>query len=264
MVGVMPLFGVAVVEEQVARAAEHRQAVRRVPAAAGCDERDQLQACGVLPAELGERQLLLGVVGLERVLRVFERLFDEDGVPLPVRPARGVAPPPRAPVLARGRGQRERSTTSRRSRRRACSAATRTGAGRSGCPLNYLVISALTRYARLLGDDVTIEYPAGSGTRLTLAEIAEDLCRRLISIFLVGPDGRRPCFGWVERVPERPALEGQHPVLRVLPRRQRRRPRRDPPDRLDRAGGRPDPAQPRPAGPVDRGDPPEAPARTPA
>jgi hypothetical protein len=28
---------------------------------------------------------------------------------------------------------------------------------------------------------------------------------RLISIFLVGPDGRRPCFGWVERLQHDPA-----------------------------------------------------------
>ena len=30
-----------------------------------------------------------------------------------------------------------------------------------------------------------------------------------MSIFLVGPDGRRPCFGWVERLQRRPAVEGQ-------------------------------------------------------
>ena len=30
-------------------------------------------------------------------------------------------------------------------------------------PVNYLVVNALARYARFLGDDVTIEYPTGSG-----------------------------------------------------------------------------------------------------
>ena len=47
---------------------------------------------------------------------------------------------------------------------------------------------------------------------------------------------------------ERPAVARQHHVQRVLPRRQRRRAGRQPPDRLDRAGGRPD----LPAGPVRR------------
>jgi len=35
-------------------------------------------------------------------------------------------------------------------------------------PLNYLVISALERYHRFFGDEFTIEYPTGSGVRLTL------------------------------------------------------------------------------------------------
>src|SRR5262249_52687103 len=62
-------------------------------------------------------------------------------------------------------------------------------------PLNYLVISALDRYHRFFGDDFTIEYPTGSGNRLTLDKVAADLQDRLISIFTRGPDGRRPCFG---------------------------------------------------------------------
>ena len=31
-------------------------------------------------------------------------------------------------------------------------------------PVNYLVVGALQRYARYFGDDVTLEYPTGSGT----------------------------------------------------------------------------------------------------
>ena len=62
-------------------------------------------------------------------------------------------------------------------------------------PLNYLVCSALERYGRFFGEDVTLEFPTGSGNRLPLDQIAENLRGRLISLFLVGPDGRRPCFG---------------------------------------------------------------------
>jgi hypothetical protein len=65
-------------------------------------------------------------------------------------------------------------------------------------PLNYLLVSAIQRYGEFFGDDLTIEYPTGSGHQATLTEIAEDLRRRLVSLFLVGPDGRRPCFGWVD------------------------------------------------------------------
>jgi hypothetical protein len=67
-------------------------------------------------------------------------------------------------------------------------------------PLNYLICNSLERYHRFFGDELTLEYPAGSGRRLTLDAIAADLQDRLISIFLVGPDGRRPCFGWVGRL----------------------------------------------------------------
>jgi hypothetical protein len=34
---------------------------------------------------------------------------------------------------------------------------------------------------------------------LTLEEIADELCRRLLKIFLRGPDGRRPVFGGYEK-----------------------------------------------------------------
>ncbi len=62
-------------------------------------------------------------------------------------------------------------------------------------PVNYLVISALERYERFFGDEVRLEYPSRSGQHLSLAAITADLQDRLISIFLPGPDGRRPCFG---------------------------------------------------------------------
>ncbi len=72
-------------------------------------------------------------------------------------------------------------------------------------PVNYLVVHALLRYARYFGDAVTLEYPTGSGKEATLEEIGEDIRRRLISLFLVGDDGRRPCFGGVERFQDDPA-----------------------------------------------------------
>ena len=68
-----------------------------------------------------------------------------------------------------------------------------------------LVVSALERYYRLFGDELTIEYPAGLGHKVPLDVIAADLQDRLISLFTVGPDGRRPCFGWVDKLQHDPA-----------------------------------------------------------
>jgi hypothetical protein len=62
-------------------------------------------------------------------------------------------------------------------------------------PINYLLIESLRRFHHYYGDDFRVECPTGSGTMLTLLAVADELSRRLISIFLPGPDGRRPVFG---------------------------------------------------------------------
>ncbi len=62
-------------------------------------------------------------------------------------------------------------------------------------PVNYLLISVLHRYSSFFGADFTVEYPTGSGRRVTLDVVANDLQDRLISIFTAGPDGRRPFAG---------------------------------------------------------------------
>ena len=72
-------------------------------------------------------------------------------------------------------------------------------------PLNYLLINAIERYGRFFGDDFRVEFPTGSGTTLSLGEIADDLRDRLCALFLRGPDGRRPCFGGVDRLQHDPA-----------------------------------------------------------
>jgi hypothetical protein len=66
-------------------------------------------------------------------------------------------------------------------------------------PLNVLIVDALERFHRFLGEEYTVEMPTGSGQPYTLTEVAAELRRRLVSTFLPGPDGRRPVFGGVER-----------------------------------------------------------------
>jgi hypothetical protein len=62
-------------------------------------------------------------------------------------------------------------------------------------PINYLVVEALERYHHFYGDDLTVECPVGSGQRRNLREVAQELARRLGSIFLPDAAGRRPCHG---------------------------------------------------------------------
>src|SRR5207253_9112759 len=62
-------------------------------------------------------------------------------------------------------------------------------------PLNFLLVEVLQKYHRFYGDDVLVEYPTGSGTHMTLGQVADELSHRLTSIFLRDEQGRRPVFG---------------------------------------------------------------------
>ena len=62
-------------------------------------------------------------------------------------------------------------------------------------PVNGLIIRALLQYYLYYGDDFTIECPTGSGHRMNLYQVAEELGRRLTNVFVRGDDGRRPVYG---------------------------------------------------------------------
>ncbi len=62
-------------------------------------------------------------------------------------------------------------------------------------PVNFLLIESLQKFHHYLGDGFTVEYPSGSGSFLTLADVAAELSRRLTRIFLRGSNGERPVHG---------------------------------------------------------------------
>ncbi|MFY4730970.1 MGH1-like glycoside hydrolase domain-containing protein, partial [Nitrospira sp. BLG_2] len=62
-------------------------------------------------------------------------------------------------------------------------------------PVNYLLIEALERYHYFYGDTLRVECPRGSGRRLNLKQVANQLTLRLTRLFLRDSDGQRPCFG---------------------------------------------------------------------
>jgi hypothetical protein len=66
-------------------------------------------------------------------------------------------------------------------------------------PLNYLTIISLRNWDAWMGDDFTVEYPTGSGHRVRLIEVSEDIARRLVSIWLPDASGRRPVYGAIEK-----------------------------------------------------------------
>jgi hypothetical protein len=62
-------------------------------------------------------------------------------------------------------------------------------------PINLLLIRALVHHYRYYGDELKVECPTGSGTMMTLFEVASELSRRLATTFLRDGDGRRPVYG---------------------------------------------------------------------
>jgi hypothetical protein len=66
-------------------------------------------------------------------------------------------------------------------------------------PVNFLLVESLQRFHHYLGPEFTVECPTGSGQWMNLSEVADELSRRLTSVFLRGNDGRRPVHGADER-----------------------------------------------------------------
>ena len=180
-------------------------------------------------------RLMLSMLNDDKLRRVLARMLDPNEF-LGDHGIRSLsALPPRPPVhLSTSAGRTTTSTT--------CPAESDTGmfGGNSNwrgpiwAPINALIVRALLQMYSYYGDDFRVECPTGSGQYMTLYEVAQELSNRLASIFLLDTGGRRPVLRRRQEVHRRSALPRPRPLLRVLPRRQRRRPRRQPPDRLDR------------------------------
>jgi hypothetical protein len=204
MVGIVPLLGaVTVHEQQIIDLELFQKTFGRMLERRNID-RQILETAGFVLGDPGNRRFLFGIVPPPRLMRVFERLFDE-GEFLSPHGLRSISAFHREhPVTIDLDGgsatvdyQPAESNTS-------MFGGNSNWRGPVWFPLNHLAISALERYGQHMGDSFTIEYPTGSGQRLTLSAVADDLRRRLISLFVPGEDGRRPCYGWVQRLQSDP------------------------------------------------------------
>jgi hypothetical protein len=57
-------------------------------------------------------------------------------------------------------------------------------------PLNYMIIQSLRKYYTFYGDEYQYEFPTGSGKKLNLKQIANELTKRLIKLFEADKDGK--------------------------------------------------------------------------
>ncbi|MEP6583668.1 MAG: glucosidase [Ginsengibacter sp.] len=62
-------------------------------------------------------------------------------------------------------------------------------------PINYILIQAVRKYGEFYGDDMLVECPTGSGNMMNLNQVADELSRRVISLFKSEEEGKRSIFG---------------------------------------------------------------------
>jgi hypothetical protein len=191
LVGVVPLFAAAVVEDgTLERVAGLGRAIQTV-----IDERPDVRQLlpGWTAPSAGRR--LLAVVDRERLVRILDRVLDpaeflsDHGVRSLSR--RHLAEPYR---FAAGGGGYEVAYRPGVSDDRVFGGNSN-WRGPIWFPLNYLLIQALDTYARYYGDGLGIEYPTGSGQIASLRTIADDLAARLTHLFLRDASGRRAALG---------------------------------------------------------------------
>ncbi len=72
-------------------------------------------------------------------------------------------------------------------------------------PINYMIIQALKTYDHFYGESMKVEFPTGSGNRVTLGEASRLLSLRVASLFLPDGKGHRPAHGGEERYASDPA-----------------------------------------------------------
>jgi hypothetical protein len=206
MVGIIPVLAAAVVDgNDLQHALVMGKQFADFLGQEGFTDTGKLRELGLLRGAPGDERLLLSLAGPARLERLLGRLFDE-GEFLSPHGLRALSAWHRdypyelsvEGVSASIDYEPAESTT-------AMFGGNSNWRGPVWFPLNYLVISVLERYHRFFGDELTIEYPTGSGRQLTLDLVANDLSDRLISIFTRSPDGRRPCFGGNERLQTDPA-----------------------------------------------------------
>jgi Glycosyl hydrolase family 63 C-terminal domain len=206
MVSMIPGIAAAVIdEEDVHRALIVGKQFADLLDREGLTDTAAMQERGMLTGAPGERKLLLSLAGTGKLERLLTRLFDESEFLSP-HGLRALSAYHRDhPYQIQVEGitasidyEPAESTTP-------LFGGNSNWRGPVWFPLNYLMINALERYHRFLGDDFTMEYPTGSGNRLTLDKIAADLQDRLISLFTRDSDGRRACFGGTELMQHDPA-----------------------------------------------------------
>jgi len=210
MVGVIPILGAAVVDQglidqSLRLGKQFADFLRRAGTGTVSANLTKLQEQGLLRGEQGDQRLLLTLASVDQLEKVCTHLFDENEFLSPYGLRALSAYHRDHPYVLDVEGQQSTIDYEPAESTTAMFGGNSNWRGPIWFPLNYLIVGALEAYHHFFGDELTVEYPTGSGQRLNFDQITCDLRDRLISIFLTGPDGRRPCFGWVDKLQQDPA-----------------------------------------------------------
>ena len=192
MVGIIPLFAVELIEErQLTKLAGFAKRTRwflknRSDLASQISYLEKKRGCG---------HYLLAIPSRERLKRVLKRVLDESEFLSPY----GIRSLSRIyrdqPFDLRVDGQHWRVAYAPGESDSGLFGGNSNWRGPVWMPVNYLLIEALERYHHFYGDSLKVEFPTGSGHLMTLQEIATELSRRLVALFLPNGGGRRPAMG---------------------------------------------------------------------
>jgi hypothetical protein len=196
MVGIIPLLASGVVDQALLDRAQ----LFNKGFGARFGDLAALSTHGMARGDPGNQRMLLGIINVDQLIRLVTRLLDERGFLSPHGLRALSAFHREQPYSLDIEGldvsvdyEPAESTTD-------MFGGNSNWRGPVWYPLNYLISNALERYGRFFGDEVRLECPTGSDDTMTLVEVADELRRRTISLFLTDGDGRRPCFGPYEKM----------------------------------------------------------------
>jgi hypothetical protein len=192
MVGLTPLFAVSTLESD---SVERFEAFWRRARWFLQNRPELAQYCPMMEVPGHGQRRLLALVDKERLVRILSRMLSETEFLSPhgVRSlSRAHAAEPYEIVID---GSAHRVAYEPAESRTGMFGGNSNWRGPIWFPPNYLVIESLQRLHHYYGDSVRVECPTGSGRMMTLWEVASELSRRLVDLFLVGVDGRRPAHG---------------------------------------------------------------------
>jgi hypothetical protein len=201
MVGLLPLCAVTVFEGQLIK--EHPELTAHLRRF--LEARPELTASIHDPARRGCGDRLLGsILNETRLRRVLARMLDENEFLSPYGIRALSRHHAQHPYVFRVGGQEYRVSYLPAESDSGMFGGNSNWRGPIWMPVNGLIIRALLQYYTYYGDAFTVECPTGSGRQMTLYQVAEEISRRLASIFLRDKDGRRPVYGATRKFQDDP------------------------------------------------------------